>query len=54
MKGETTIRRWDQLKITVKISRAARLRMKVGVLLIKLAAVVIGCEFQLIDTEDGA
>lgn len=50
MKGETTIRRWDQLTITVKISRTARLRLKAGVLLMKLAAIVIGCEFEVIDT----
>lgn len=54
MKGETTIRRWDQLTITVRISRLATLRMRMGVLLIKLGAKVIGCGFEVIDEKEAA
>ena len=51
MKGETTIRSWDGMTITVKVSRLATWRMRVGLLLIKLGVHVTGCSLTVMESE---
>lgn len=40
---DLTFRKWDQMEIKVRISAVATLRLRLGILLMKLAARVIGC-----------
>lgn len=51
MKLDTTIRRWDQLEVKITISRLATLRMRAGLLLIKLGVRVMGCGLTVMETE---
>lgn len=51
MKLDTTIRRWDQLEVKITISRLATLRMRAGLLLIKLGVRVMGCGLTVMEPE---
>lgn len=51
MKLDTTIRRWDQIEVEITISRLATLRMRVGLLLIKLGVHVMGCCLTVVESK---
>jgi len=44
---DLTFRKWDQLEIKVRVTKMATLRLRLGILLIKLAALVIGCGIEV-------
>ena len=51
MKGESAIRGWGQIEVKITISRLATLRMRAGLLLIKLGVHVMGCGLTVEESE---